>query len=239
MYEHTAEVVYDLLNTARGKDYAGEAAAVVELIRDVRPDAASVLDVGCGTGRHLAELVRLGSTGVGADVSPQMLEQARGRLGSSVRLELADVRTLALGEAFDAVVCLNGTIGYMTTPEDLGLAIARLADHLAPGGVLALEPWYAPDQWLAPMVTAESAEDGDVAVARVSRAVQEGPLGVFEWRCSVATPERTWSFTEVHRLGLHELDAYLSACRAAGLVAEHRPFSPGRGVGMIVAHRPG
>ena len=69
--------------------------------------------------------------------------------------------------------------------------------------------------------------------------MQEGPLGVFEWLCSVATPERSWSFTEVHRLGLYELDEYLSACGAAGLEAEHRPFAPGRGVGMIVARHPG
>jgi SAM-dependent methyltransferase len=235
VYEHTAGLVYDLLNTARGKDYAGEAEAMSAIFAG----AHSVLDVGCGTGRHLAELRARGLEVTRVDVSPEMLAVARARLGPDVRLELGDLRTFDLGATFEAVMCWNGTIGYLTTVADLQAGFRRLAAHVATGGVLVVEPWFTPDQWMAPMVTAESGKEGDVAACRVSRAyLDDDGLGVFEWHGSVATPERAWSFVETHRLGLHTIDTYLAAMSAAGLVAEHRPLDVGRRLGVLVG-RPG
>src|SRR5687767_2236719 len=53
MYESGLADVYDLVYRGRGKDYAAEAADVATLIRSKRPEAASLLDVACGTGLHL------------------------------------------------------------------------------------------------------------------------------------------------------------------------------------------
>lgn len=235
VYEDSAQDAYDILNTARGKDYAGEAAALAEIIRAHDPSARTVLDVGCGTGRHVKELQSLGFTCVGADLSPAVLAKAKSRVGDA-RLEVADIRTLDLGATFDAVICLNGTIGYMTTKPELETAVRRLTAHVAQGGVLIVEPWLAPAQWLAPMVGAESASEGDIAVARVSRAYFEDGLGVFERHCSIATPERAWSFVEVHRLGLYEISEYVDALHASGLSASHEEF-PGRGIGILIGRR--
>lgn len=46
MYGDSIPFVYDLLNTAKGKDYEAEAAAVVELIGRQQPAARSIRDVG-------------------------------------------------------------------------------------------------------------------------------------------------------------------------------------------------
>lgn len=237
MYEQSPEHVYDILNTARGKNYAGEAAAIAEIVRAHDDAATTLLDVGCGTGRHLAEFADHGFECVGVDSSAEMLQQARRRLGD-VQLEQGDARSFRLGTKFDVVTCLNGTLGYMTTRSGLAAAMATLASHVTPNGLLIVEPWFAPHQWLTPQVSAESARDDGVAVARVSRAYTEDSLGVFEWHCSVATVERAWSFVEVHRLGLFEIDVYLDALAEAGAEGQHREFPVGRGLGIIVAtHR--
>jgi SAM-dependent methyltransferase len=192
MYEQSAHIVYDALNTARGKDYISESAEIADAVRARSTGAHTLLDVGCGTGRHLDEFRGLGFACTGVDVSEQMLAVASQRL-SDVPLHVGDLRTLDLGRKYDVVVCLNGTLAYMTAPGDLRIAVSNLAQHLAVGGVVILEPWFAPDQWYASLVGAESATNNGVAVARVSRTSRTEQIGRFEWLCSVATPETTYS----------------------------------------------
>ncbi|HUP85381.1 MAG TPA: class I SAM-dependent methyltransferase [Acidimicrobiales bacterium] len=237
MYEDSAHDAYDILNSARGKDYVGESSALAAVIREHDASAQTLLDVGCGTGRHMVEFQTMGFECVGTDLSPAMVAKAATRLDGA-RIEVADIRTMDLGATFDAVICLNGTIGYMTTKSDLDQAVSRLVRHVSPKGVLVVEPWMSPAQWLAPMVGAESGKEGDIAVARVSRAFFEDGLGVFERHCSIATPERAWSFVEVHRMGLYEISDYKDAFAAAGMTARHDEFAPGRGVGILVGTRP-
>src|SRR5262245_45239111 len=45
--------VYDMVYIGRGKDFAAEARVIADIVRTRRPDASSLLDVGCGTGQHL------------------------------------------------------------------------------------------------------------------------------------------------------------------------------------------
>ncbi len=54
-YERSA-AVYDVMNVARGKSYADEVATLLRLVRERVGDAASLLDVACGTGLHLVHL---------------------------------------------------------------------------------------------------------------------------------------------------------------------------------------
>jgi predicted TPR repeat methyltransferase len=60
---------YDALYAGRGKDYRAESESLAERIRGLRPGAVSLLDVGCGTGAHLAEFDRLGFACRGVDAS--------------------------------------------------------------------------------------------------------------------------------------------------------------------------
>ena len=65
------------------------------------PHASSLLDVGCGTGRHL-EYLRSHYEVAGVDISEQLLAQARKRL-PGVPLYLGDLRSFDLGRRFDVV----------------------------------------------------------------------------------------------------------------------------------------
>jgi SAM-dependent methyltransferase len=51
----------------------------------------------------------------------------------------ADIRSFALDEQFDAVICLNGALHYIQEPQDTVRALRRAKDHLRPGGSLIVE----------------------------------------------------------------------------------------------------
>jgi SAM-dependent methyltransferase len=99
-----------------------------------------VLDVGCGTGRDAAWLHhRAGRHVTGVDTSEAMLAHARmHHPGPEYRI--ADMRDFALGGGgFDAVVCLDSSLLYCHTNEDLTAFLACCRRGLAPGGLLVAE----------------------------------------------------------------------------------------------------
>lgn len=214
-FARTAEV-YDLLYAAAGKDYAAEAADLHALIQSLRPGAATLLDVACGTGAHLAHLRRwYGVTG--SDIDPAMLAVARRRC-PDLELVAADMRHLALGRRFDAVTCLFSSVAY---GADLDGAVAALATHVAPGGVLVVDGWIRPEAWLDPApphaLTARS-EDGSVAACRLGHSTTDGRRTRLELQYLIGrTGEPTEHVVEHHDLVLFTDDEYRTAFRAAGL----------------------
>jgi SAM-dependent methyltransferase len=123
-----------------------------------------VLDVGCGTGRAFGPMLRRGWEVVGCDLSPAMLEQARGKFGDSVPLVAADSRELpALGE-FDLVWALNDVLNYLVEDGDLERALAGMRANLAPGGLILFD-----------------ADTLGLFEARYARGNPEG-ISVGEWR---------------------------------------------------------
>lgn len=106
----------------------------------------SMLDVGCGTGRHAVELARRGYEVTGLDLSAAMLARARGRAeAAGVRVELveADATRFSFEARFDAAVCLcEGSLGLLSATDDpieQPVAIlSNIARSLRPGGVLVL-----------------------------------------------------------------------------------------------------
>lgn len=66
-----------------------------------------VLDVGCGTGVHLAIYRRSGCDLYGIDTSPSMLDVARGRLGEDAELCLGNATEMPYqSHTFDLVLCM-------------------------------------------------------------------------------------------------------------------------------------
>src|SRR3989344_9136611 len=53
----------------------------ISLIKSLIPEKGNILDVGCGTGRHLITLVKLGYQVTGVDSSKSMLKVLKAKLG--------------------------------------------------------------------------------------------------------------------------------------------------------------
>jgi trans-aconitate methyltransferase len=235
VFERSAHV-YDLLYSF--KDYEAEARDLVSVIRERNPGAASLLDVACGTGKHL-ELLRADFPDLaGVDLDAELLAIARERL-PDVPLTEADMRTFDLGRTFDVVTCLFSSVGYLRDEADLAEAVARMAAHLAPGGVLVVDGWVRPDAWRPGTNVDALAETGDgAAAARVARTWREGDRTVLDMRYLIATADQGFEQEqERHELTLFSDEAYRAAFEAASLTPEV-VASPMRDRDRYVAARP-
>ncbi len=103
--------------------------------------AASVLDAGCGTGRHLEIFARAGLALAGVEPEAAMAEAARARLaslGAEAEMAVCPLEEAAahLVGPYDAAVCLGNTLAHLVEPATLAAGIAALAVLVAPGGIL-------------------------------------------------------------------------------------------------------
>jgi SAM-dependent methyltransferase len=224
--------IYDAIYSF--KDYGEEASSVHELVQARKPGAATLLDVACGTGAHLAELRRWYRCD-GLDLDPQLLAVARERLPADVALHEGDMRDFELGRRFDAVTCLFSSIGYVRDADELRGAVAAMAGHLEPGGVLVVEPWLSPDRIRLPHVGAVFVDEPELKIARVGAVEVEGDRSVLEMHYLLGTPERVEHFTERHELRLFTDEEMLDAFRSTGLAVEHDPTGGPMGRGLYVA----
>ncbi len=134
--------------------------------------SASVLDVGCGGGRHLVWLARHGFTAHGVDASAHGLAHARGRLRREdhrVLVVLADMRALPFSDCrFDAVIGHHAL--YHATREGVGRALGEVHrvlrdEGLFVGTLLSTRAWkYGEGRCLEPLtyVQARGPESGVV-----------------------------------------------------------------------------
>ncbi|MBU1241320.1 class I SAM-dependent methyltransferase [Myxococcota bacterium] len=105
------------------------------------PADGTVLDVGCGDGRHAIALGSKGYKVVAVERSVPFLLQASQvakEMGVSVTFVKKDLRDYAPQETFDAVYSIGGTFGYYDDEENLYF-IKKLAELVKPGGKVVLQ----------------------------------------------------------------------------------------------------
>jgi SAM-dependent methyltransferase len=229
MYLYSA-ALYDLMHP--NLDYETAARNLRLLIDQHRPGAASLLDVACGTGRHLA-LLGPEMAVEGLDISEGMLEVARRRC-PDVPLHLGDMRSFDLGKRFDVVTCLFSSIGYVGSFDELVATVQTLVRHAEPGGLVVVEPWLTPERYRLGALTSHTAEEEGRRVSWMYSALRDGDRSVFDIHHLVGTSTGVEHFVERHSLALFTTQQYEHAFRLAGLeptVDESGLF----GYGMLTA----
>jgi SAM-dependent methyltransferase len=201
------------------KDYVAEAERIHALIEERTPGAATLLDVACGTGKHLEQLARWYEV-QGLDLNEDFVAIARDRLGDRAHIHLADMTSFDLGRVFDAVTCLFSSIAYVLTEQRLDAAVAAMARHLEPGGTLVLEPWITPENWMVGRPHLLTVDEPELKIARATAAGREGDVSILDFDYLVATPEGTRHFTERHEAALFTDEQYRQAFERAGLAVE-------------------
>lgn len=220
MYTASAEY-YDLIYSTF-KDYAAEVVQLTHLIRRIKPAATSVLDVACGTGEHVRRLTAQGFRVDGLDLDPAFLAIAR-RKNPDGRFFEADMSDFHLPHRYDAVLCLFSSIGYMKTLARVTGALRCFREHLAPGGVVVVEPWFPPGGLDATRVTTNIGEANGVRVSRTARAEIAGRLSRLFFDYEITDASGTRRASEVHELGQFTTEEQVDAFHEAGLDVEHDP----------------
>lgn len=165
---------YDLLY--RDKDYADEVNFIHGLIQKHTPNAGSILELGCGTGRHAELLSKMGYEVLGIDMSREMLEAANRRLIALEEKQVArlsfdhgDIRTYRTERRFDAVVSLFHVMSYQATNKDLQGAFKTAKIHLKQGGIFIFDCWYGPAVLTdRPVVRVKRLKDETLSVTRIA-----------------------------------------------------------------------
>lgn len=107
-----------------------------------------LLDIGCGSGRHLTELARRGHHLTGVDLSPEMVAFVEETKDSSLPITVAvdDLRELSIAGVYDAAFCFMDTFRFLLTNDEIVAHLRTVAGLLAPGG-LYLTDFWVPSQW--------------------------------------------------------------------------------------------
>jgi ubiquinone/menaquinone biosynthesis C-methylase UbiE len=107
---------------------------VVHALLGELPTECSVLDAGCGTGRHTEFLAARGHDVLGIDTSPEMLALAAAKVPAA-RFELAGLEHIPLDDdSVDAAICCL----VLSHSPDIGPAVHELSRVLRPGGRLII-----------------------------------------------------------------------------------------------------
>jgi SAM-dependent methyltransferase len=111
-------------------------------LEEVLPAPGRLLDLGCGTGRHLEHFASRGWRVAGVDLSEPMLRVAARKLaaaGLDAELYRADILDLSFVPAgcCDAAICMFSTLGMIRDLELRRRAVREAARCLRPGGVFA------------------------------------------------------------------------------------------------------
>ena len=215
------------------KDYRRESQILLDLVSG--KEGGTLLDVACGTGKHL-ECLRTDFDCEGLDLDRELLAIAGDRL-PGMPLYHADMTAFNLDKTFDVVTCLFSAIGFAETVDRLNAAMRCISAHTKPDGVVIVEPWLPPEVWDPSRVHALFIDEPDLKIARMSVPSLEGRVSVLRFEYLVATPAGIERISEVHRLGLFTDAEYVASFRDAGLDVH---FVEGglTGRGLYVGRRP-
>jgi SAM-dependent methyltransferase len=178
-----------------------------------RPGAASLLELGCGTGSVLARLSSIAEV-TGLDRSPAMLAVAAEKVPGARLLE-GDMREFSLGERFDVVICVFDSLNHLLFFGDWESMFDAVHRHLVEGGLFVFDvntlgelrrlgeesPWV--DDF-----------EGGVAIIDVSFAEDAESEGMSVWDVRIFEEVGPARY-ELHRERIGELAVPLSRIKSA------------------------
>ncbi len=164
---------YNLLY--KDKDYKGEIEYIHEKLINKnlgRGSFKNILDIGCGTGRHLKYFKNMGFDVGGIDLSENMIGKAKKHLAQEQDLICSGASDFKFSHQFDVIVSLFHVMSYQTKNEDLEGVFKNVASHLKEKGLFIFDFWYGPAVLSdPPQVRIKRLEDSEVNITRLTEPV--------------------------------------------------------------------
>lgn len=125
----------DLLDSGESSEDVSE--QIDFILKNLKIEAgSSILDVGCGDGRHSIELARRGFLVTGLDTSPDMIDVARANASKQkypVKFISGSITSIRLKENFDVVLSLF-SYGFSEIRDDALRNTKKMSSLLKPNG---------------------------------------------------------------------------------------------------------
>ena len=173
-----------------------------EIVHAAVPAGASILELGCGTGRILRPLAALGHPVTGVDDSPEMLARS-----PDLATVCSPIQSLRLDRAFDAVVLASNMVNAERGTRREFLATVR--HHLRADGIAVFQ--QSPPGWFETFTGDEPVRDGPGGIRLIVRSARwEPPRLRAEVEYQVAGTVWTHAWT-CYRISDDELASDLAA----------------------------
>ena len=173
-----------------------------EIVHSAVADGASILELGCGTGRILRPLARLGHPVLGVDESAAMLARI-----PDLPTLCSGIEDLRLDRAFDAVLLASTMIN--ADPALRAKFLATCRRHLQPGGVAVFQ--QQEPSWFATVEHAPRVRDDPGGIRRIVRSARREPPRMFV-EIEYQVGDRVWTHAwTAYEIGEQELKRDLGA----------------------------
>lgn len=231
MYKELAKY-YDLIYS--WKDYKKETNKINKLVKKYKKsDGNKLLDVACGTGKHLEYFVEKFSC-TGIDLNEEMISVAKKNI-SDVDFKTADMVSFDLNDKFDIITCLFSSIGYVKTYDNLEKTITNFENHLKSSGVVIIEPWFTKSTYWVGLPSMTTYDGEDIKIARLNTTAIDKDLSVMEMHYLIVEKNKDVKyFVDKHELGLFETDKFLEMMKNAGFKAEFLKDGLMKGRGLYI-----
>lgn len=197
---------YDLLY--RDKDYNAEVSFVDGLVQKYGTPQTSLLDLGCGTGKHCELFCDKGYKVHGVDMSADMLsvaEKRRAGREDKMSFELSDICEFSIDESFETVVSLFHVMSYQNTNANLLKAFQTAKQHLKPNGIFIFDFWYGPGVLTdLPTTRVKRLEDDNLKVTRLTESNMHAQQNVVDVNFTLFL-ENKLDKTTVEQTELHHM----------------------------------
>ncbi|MCF6147394.1 MAG: class I SAM-dependent methyltransferase [Candidatus Kuenenia sp.] len=164
---------YDILYN--DKDYASEGNFIDSIIKKYRPNAKSILNLGCGTGNHDFLLAQKGYEITGIDCSESNIKKAHLKLmdidefKNCLDFQNGDIRTYRASKTYDIVISLFHVISYQIINADLKSVFETVKIHLNKNGLFIFDCWYGPAVLhMRPETRIKEVENNEVRIIRIA-----------------------------------------------------------------------
>lgn len=195
----------------KDKDYKGESEYIHQLISSngyTDKENISILDLACGTGRHVFELDKMGYKVEGSDIASDMINIAQNQaleMGRNIKFHNYSFQSAhKIQKKYDVIISMFSAVNYITEHSDLLLTLNNIRGLLKDNGIFIFDYWngnavvrdYSPVK-----VLRKKSENGEIL------RVSETQLNLFEQVASVKFTcmflkdnVKTIEFEEIHRM---------------------------------------
>ena len=190
------------------KDYRSEAGQIDYLLKKYNDGIDKIINFGCGTGKHDVELVKLGYTCKGIDMSPLMIEIARDNAQKEdIKIDFAveNICDYKSQDKYDAVISLFHVMSYQNKNEEILAAFQSARNALNSGGIFIFDTWYGPGVLSdKPIVRVKEIEDSENRLIRIARPIMHDKENIVDVNYEVLiinkNTNKVQTINEVHNM---------------------------------------